>query len=79
MNHWLAEELTWQTYDERERELKAFRSQVDFGALQVRATFTNRVALKLSDWLIASGEGLRRRHERTTSVSYPVHVRKFAR
>ena len=79
MNHWLAEELTWQTCNERVRELEAFRLQVDFGTLQIRTTFTNRVALKLSDWLIASGESLRRRYEKTTSVSYQVNVRKFAR
>jgi len=79
MNHWLAEELTWQTCREREHELEAFRLQVDFGASQVRTTFTNRAALKLSDWLIANGEKLRRRYDKTASVSYQVNIRKFAR
>jgi hypothetical protein len=79
MNHWLAEELTWLTCDERQCELDAYRLPIDFSALQVNLTFTAHVALKLSDWLIASGENLRRRHEKNTAVSYRANVRRFAR
>jgi hypothetical protein len=79
MNHWLAEELTWLTIAERQRELEAYRLQMDFCALQINSTFTNRAALKLSDWLIGSGEALRRRYEKNTPVSAWVNIRKFAR
>lgn len=79
MNHWLEEELTWLTCAERQRELDAYRKQNDFNGSQVDWTFTARIALKLSDWLIATGESLRRRHEKNSAVSYWVNVRKFAR
>jgi hypothetical protein len=79
MYPWMSEELAWRTHAERQRKLEADRLLVDFSALAVRLTFTSRVALKLSDWLIASGERLRRRHEKTASVSAWADIRKFAR
>lgn len=79
MNHWLAEELTWLTCDERQRELDAYRLPIDFSALQVNLTFTAHVALKLSDWLITSGETLRRHYDKNPPVSPWVQTRKFAR
>jgi len=79
MNHWLAEELTRLTCAERQRELDAYRLQNDFNALQANWTFTARATLKLSEWLIATGETLRRRHEKSASVSPWVDIRKFAR
>ena len=79
MNHWLDEELTWLTYNERQDALEAYRLQNDFSTLQFNLTFTNRAALKLSDWLIASGENLRRRYEKTAPVSPWVNKGNFAR
>jgi hypothetical protein len=79
MNHWLDEELTWLTYAERQDALEAYRLQNDFSGMQVKLTFTNRAALKLSDWLIASGENLRRRHEKTAPVSPWANKRNYAR
>jgi hypothetical protein len=79
MNPWMAEELTWLTHAERQRELEAYRLQNDFNALQVNLTYSSRVALKLSDWLIATGESLRQRHEKTMPVVPWVDVRKYAR
>jgi hypothetical protein len=79
MNHWLAEELTRLSCAERQGELDAYRLQNDFSALRADWTFTARVALKLSDWLIVSGETLRRRYEKAAPVSPWVNTRKFAR
>ena len=80
MNHWLAEELTWLTCAERQRELDAHRLQNDFSALRANWTFTTRAALKLSDWLISTGESLRRRYAKSSPVSSAwIDTRKFAR
>ena len=83
MNHWQIDELTRLACAERERELEreldAYRLQMDFSAPQVNLTFTNRVALKLSDWMISGGESLRRRYEKAAPVSPWVNTRKFAR
>jgi hypothetical protein len=79
MNHWMDEKLAWLAHAERQRELEVYRLQKDFSAFQVNLTLTNRIALKLSDWLIAVGETLRRRHEKTVPVSPWVDIRKFAR
>lgn len=79
MNHWLEEELTRQTFAERQRELAEDRLMVDFNALEIGLSFPNRVILRLGEWLIASGEKLRRRHEGATSVSAWVNKRNFAR
>ena len=79
MNHWLAEELTWLTCAERQRELDARRLTDDFSVLHANWTFGARAALKLSDWLIATGESLRHRYEKTTPVSPWIDNRKFAR
>lgn len=79
MYHWLAEDLTWQTCKERERKLDAYRYQIAPSASRVDWTFTTRVALKLSDWLIATGETLRRRHEKGAPVSDWSANRRFAR
>jgi len=78
MNHWLAEELTRLTCAERQRELEAYRLQNDFSALRADRTFTTRLALTLSDWMIATGESLRRRYEKSAPVSAWAGNRKFA-
>lgn len=78
MNHWLAEELTWLTYAEQQRELGARRLQSDFSAPRANWAFTARAALKLSDWLIATGESLRSRYEKSAPVSTWAGSRKFA-
>jgi hypothetical protein len=79
MNHWLIEELTRLTCDDRQRKLDTDHLLNDFNALQANWTFTSRVALKLSDWLIASGETLRRRYDKNPTVSPWLETRKFAR
>jgi len=79
MNHWLDEELTRLICAERQKELDAYRLQNDFSASKTNLTLTTRVALKLSDWMIATGESLRRHHENAASVSPRVNIRKFAR
>ena len=78
MNHWLDEELTRLICAERQEELEAYRLQNDFSASKTNLTLTTRVALKLSDWMIATGESLRRHHEKAASVSPRVKIRKFA-
>jgi hypothetical protein len=79
MNYWLVDELTWQTCKERERELDPYRHQNDPGASQTQWTFITRFALQLSDWLIATGETLRRRYEKDASASAWSANRRFAR
>jgi len=79
MNHWLAEELTWQAYAERERELDVIRLQKQCDTLHVNWSLTTRVALKFSDWLIATGEKIQLRYEKAAPVSAWVENRKFAR
>jgi hypothetical protein len=79
MNYWLAEELTRLACAERQRELDAYRLQHDFSVLRTNWTFTDRAALKLGDWLIATGESLRRRYDKSASISPWVDIRKFAR
>ena len=79
MNHWLDEELTRLTCAERQEELDAYRLQNDFSASRTNLTLTTRVALKLSDWMIETGESLRQHHEKAASASPRVTLRKFAR
>lgn len=79
MNHWLAEELTRLTYAERLHELDANRLQNDFSVLRTNLNPTTRVALKLSDWLIGTGESLRRRYEKTAPASPWVNNRRLVR
>ncbi len=79
MNHWLAEELTWLACAERQRALEALRLQTDFSVLRANRTVVARVALQLSDWLITTGESLRKRYEETAPVSPWVSNRRFAR
>jgi len=69
MNHWLAEELTWLACAERKRELDALLLCAEVGELQAKWTLFARAALKLSNWLIATGESIQQRYEKTASVS----------
>lgn len=79
MNYWLAEELAWLTYTERQHELDTRRLEYVFRDVQTDWAYVGRAALKLSDWLIATGESLRRRYENTTPGSPWVDNRNFAR
>jgi len=69
MNHWLAEELMWLACAERERELKALRLVVEVEKLRTNWNIIARAGLKLSDWLITTGESLRKHYEKTAPVS----------
>ena len=79
MNHWLAEELTRLASAERERELNALRLQNLCDTLKVNWSLTTRFALKLSDWLIATGERIQRRYEKTIQTSPWTENSTFAR
>lgn len=79
MNHWLAEELTWLTYTERQHAQASYHSLNEFNGFGADWTLTARLVLKLSDWLIATGESLQRRYEKTAPVSPWVNNRKLAR
>ena len=68
MNHWLDEKLAWLVVAERQQKLENRRLLNTFGAI-----------LKLSDWLIATGERLRMRYEKTAPVSTWLGNGKFAR
>jgi len=69
MNHWLAEELTRLANTEREHELKIIRLQNLCDVLNVNWPLTTRFALKLSDWLITTGERIQHRYEKTLPAS----------
>jgi hypothetical protein len=69
MNHWLTEELMWLRCTERERELKVLHLCAEVDKLRANWTVIARAGLKLSDWLIATGEGLRRRYEKIAPAS----------
>lgn len=77
--HWMSEELARLISAERQREREAFLLQHDFCTSQLERTFTSRVALKLSHWLIAIGESLRWRHEKAAPATPWVDLQKFAR
>ena len=79
MNHWLIEELTRLACAERQSKLNSYYLLNNFSGLQADWTFTSRVALKLSDWLIGSGESLRRRYEKPARVSPWTNNRNLAR
>ncbi len=79
MNHWLDEELTLTSHAERQRKLDAYRKQSMISGLQSNWNVTTRAALKLGDWLIATGKSLRQRQERIAAVSHWEETRKFAR
>jgi hypothetical protein len=79
MNHWLAEQLTWLTCFERERELDVRQPQKDVSTLGAKRAFVTQAALNLSDWMISAGEGLRQQCEKTSSVSPWVDNRNFTR
>jgi hypothetical protein len=69
MNHWLTEELTWLSYVERQGKLNIHSFQTNAHTVQAKLTFATRVALKLSDWLISTGESIRQRYEKNTAIS----------
>jgi hypothetical protein len=79
MNYWQAEVMIGLTNAERQRELDALRLQNDFSTPRANWTFVTRTALKLSDWLIVTGENLRRHYEKNTPASTWADSRKFAR
>lgn len=79
MNHWLAEELTWLACADRERGLEALRLQNQYDTLQKIGSLTTRVALKLSNLLIVTGERIQRRYEKNIQASPWIENRKFAR
>ena len=79
MNHWLTEELAQQACVELERELDALRLQNQCDTLHVSWSLTTRIALTISDWLIATGEKIQLRYDKAAQVSPWVENRKFAR
>jgi hypothetical protein len=79
MNHWLDEKLAWLVVAERQQKLENRRLLNTFGAMRDNWAFTTPLALKLSDWLIATGERLRMRYEKTAPVSTWLGNGKFAR
>jgi len=79
MNHWLDEELAWLVCVERQRELENHRLPNLFSVVRGNWAITARFALKLSDWLIATGENLRLRYENTSHASPWVSNRRFVR
>lgn len=79
MNHWLDEELAWSLYVERQKELENHRLPNIFNAVKDNWAITTRFALRLSDWLITTGENLRLRYEKTSPVSPWGSNRRFVR
>ena len=79
MNHWLIEELIRLDCTDRTRELNTLRLQSQCKTSQVTWSLTTRVALKISDWLITTGERIQRRYENSVPVSHWAENRKFAR
>ena len=70
MDHWrIGEQAFWLACAERQRELDAYRSYGEVRASRAHWTLIARAALKLSDWLVATGEGLRRHYEKAAPVS----------
>jgi len=79
MNHWLDEELAWLVCVERQKELENYSLPNLFSVERGNWAITARFALKLSDWLIATGENLRLRYEKTSDASPWVSNRRFVR
>jgi len=79
MNYWPTEELMWLNCAEREREAKAHRLYNEVNKLRADLTIVAQVALKLSDWLITSGERLRRHYDKAATVSPFITKQNFAR
>ena len=79
MNHWLDEELARLLYVDRQKELGNYRLPNIFSVVRGNWAITARFALKLSDWLIAIGEYLRLRYEKTPPVSIWESNRKLVR
>ena len=65
----IGEQVFWLACTERQRELDAHRSYDEVRASRAHWTISARAALELSDWLIASGESLRRHYEKAAPVS----------
>ena len=78
MDYWLTEELMWLAWAEREREIKELRLHAEVDKLQANWTIVAQVALKLSDWLIITGERIQRRYGKSIPASPWVENRKFA-